>query len=305
MNELSRSIQELPLAALVPVALAVIVGLLLWAAGRRLLRPGFAAAGLLLGGAIGWIVGENVNMGVPAAIPAIVLGIVFAAVAALTYRLAVAVALGLVLGVGGPMAVVALGELQPSRTERETVEEFLPDEAGLPGETPESMPPPADDLDAFDRWLNARAREHFPGTLPGQPLTSEEIAHHLGLGDEVTQHVSTVKNWAEAAYAAVVQIWNDMPERLRPALLGAAATGAMLGLLIGALAPGLSASVVTAFGGGLLWLTGVRILAEHLVDGALMPTTGSAWLILWVTISAIGLSIQWMFRPKRADKSEH
>lgn len=295
MNELSQSIQELPLAGLVPVALAVLVGLLLWAAGRRLVRPGFAAAGLLVGLAIGWIVGENINLGVPPVVPAVVAGVGLAAIAALTYRLAIAGALALVLGIGGPMAVVAVGEFQAA------------DQSDSLGQEPKADSPtdapPGDDRDAFDRWLNERAREHFPGGVPHQDMSTEELARQLGLGEHASQHVETVKSWAEAAYAAVRQVWDDTPQHLRPAILGAAATGALLGLLIGALLPGVSASVVTSFGGGLLWLTGARVLAEHLVDGAMMPATGRGWLVLWIAVSLMGLAIQWMFRPKRADKS--
>lgn len=295
MNELSRSIQELPLAGLVPVALAVVVGLLLWGAGRRLIRPGFAAAGLLIGLALGWIIGENINLGVPAFVPALVAGVGLAAVAALTYRLAVAGALAIVLGVGGPMAVVAVGELQ--HKESSQTQEAV--DAPADGALTDLGTPPAEE-DAFDRWLREKAREHLPG-LVAEDLTTEELAQQLGFSEHASQHMDTVKSWAQAVYAAAKQYWDDLPEHLRPAVLGAAGTGALAGLLIGALIPGLSASIVTAFGGGLLWLTGGRIIAEHLSGHAVLPATGRGWLVLWIAISLIGLVIQWIFRPKRAD----
>ncbi len=315
MNELSQTIQEVPLAGLVPVILLIIVGLLMWTAGRKLLRPGFAAAGLLLGGAAGWLVGENINLGIPGWLVAIIVGIVVAAVASLAYRLAVASALAVVLGVASPMAVISINEMQGAILREQPTDTELPEEPAVPeNERPDWLPdlpdyPNGEDeseavqerIDEIERWLHERIRDQ----MPGMPLQRDSITpNQFTFNDEVAEHLEHVKNFAEAIASGIAEVWNQTPESLRPILVAATILGGLLGLLVGALIPVFSASVVTAFGGSLLWLFGVRILSERLADGAMMPSSVRAWLVLWIIVSVIGLCIQWMFRPKQADKRQ-
>ena len=42
-NDIARAITDLPIAGMIPVGLTLIAGLLLWAAGRRILLGAFAA----------------------------------------------------------------------------------------------------------------------------------------------------------------------------------------------------------------------------------------------------------------------
>lgn len=328
MNDLSQTIQDVPLAGLVPVVLLIVVGLLMWAAGKRLLKPGFAAAGLLVGGALGWLIGESINIGIPGWVAALILGVVFAAVAALTYRLAVAVALALVLGIASPLAVISINELQGAINivERDAeqsesdaplppddADNGLPDWLPQPPEQPNGDPQPTDGfeqdasqqrIDEIEQWLSDRVRQQFPG-VPLQPGQSpEELAQQFGFNDEMAEHFDQVKDFAGAIIDGIADVWNQTPEGLRPVIIAAAILGALLGLLVGALIPVFSASVVTAFGGSLLWLFGSGIVAERFADGAMLPSTGRAWLVLWIVVSVIGLCIQWMFRPRVADKSE-
>ncbi|MHC5113386.1 MAG: hypothetical protein ACYTGP_03030, partial [Planctomycetota bacterium] len=85
-----------------------------------------------------------------------------------------------------------------------------------------------------------------------------------------------------------------------------AAAGAVTGILFAALAPTISSSLVTAFGGSLMWLAGLRlIVAGTGLTGLekLMPAGTGYTLVLWLIIALIGVAIQWTFRAKEADTS--
>src|SRR5436190_3997155 len=110
MSDLSRTIQSLPWSGLVPVALLVVVGLLLWIAGRRVLRAGLIMIGLGVGGVVGWLLGDSIKMGVQ---PWVVMGIgamVIAVVAALSYRVTVVASLATICGLLAPLAVLTLSQ---------------------------------------------------------------------------------------------------------------------------------------------------------------------------------------------------
>jgi hypothetical protein len=291
MSELSQAIQNLPLAGLIPVILLIIVGIILWAAGRRVLRAGFAAAGLIVGGAAGWMLGHAVGLGISPWISAAILGILIACVAALMYRVAVAGALALVFGIAAPMAVVTVAEiqgvdksvLQPVETE--------------PGPEPRKL----DDLDREFATDPLRG-DQSPISPPG--LATDAAVSQFDLGEEAAEQLEQARSYAEQIIAGLQAWWDETPEKLRPAIVGAAIAGVLLGVLFGALAPMLSAAVVTAFGGALLWLSGLRIVAIQLGEpvAAWLPSQATWLLALWLIMSLIGVAIQWMFRPKPADK---
>jgi hypothetical protein len=79
----------------------------------------------------------------------------------------------------------------------------------------------------------------------------------------------------------------------------------LLGLVVGAVASTLSAAAITAVGGSLLWLCGVQVLAIRIgvPEGPWLPSSGSAWLIVWLITSILGVVIQWTFRKRPADKA--
>ena len=105
MSDFSQAIENLPHAGLIPVGLFVVVGLLLWAAGRRVLKAAVASVGFLLGSVLGWGLTTQVSDQVPAVIGAVLLGITLACLFSLLSRLAVTIALALVMGVAAPLAV--------------------------------------------------------------------------------------------------------------------------------------------------------------------------------------------------------
>jgi hypothetical protein len=291
MSEMSQAIQDLPLAGLIPVLLLMLVGLMLWAAGRKLLRAGFAAAGLIVGGALGLLLGTAI--GFSPWIVALVLGIILACLAALAHRVAVAGSLALVFGAAAPLAVVTIAEIQG--VDKSILQEPTESPEGIPG-LEEREP------DEFDRTFgrSGMAPEEF-----GEGGVEEAVvAEQLDLTEETRQALGQARSYAEQLIEAVKAWWAETPEKLRPTIVGAAVGGVLVGVLFGALASGLAAAVVSSFGGALLWLGSLRVVllqAGGPVAGWL-PSTATASLTIWLIISLIGVAIQWMIRPKPADK---
>jgi hypothetical protein len=293
MSELSQAIQDLPLAGLIPVVLLIIVGIILWAAGRRVLRAGFAAAGLILGGAVGWVLGNALTLGVSPWITAAVLGIIVACIAALMYRVAVAGALALVFGIAAPMAVVTVAEIQGVDKSILQPIETEPDDGPAPRE-----------LDELDRFFGDEDPLDGEGPISPPGEAGDDGAGEIDLSEEAAERLQQARSYAEQVLAGLQAWWDETPEKLRPAIIGAVVGGILLGVLFGALAPTLSAAVVTAFGGSLLWLSGLRIVVTQIGEPVTnwLPSQATWLLGLWLIISLIGVAIQWMFRPKPADK---
>ena len=116
--------------------------------------------------------------------------------------------------------------------------------------------------------------------------------------------IIAAKQDAEQIVGAGRSWWERTPEKLRPVVIGAAVTGGLAGLLIGTLAPTLTAVLVTGFGGSLVWLGGLRGLLARAGESveAWLPATTAQIMLAWLVISIIGMAIQWTIRPKTADK---
>ncbi|MFT3684043.1 MAG: hypothetical protein QM783_03780 [Phycisphaerales bacterium] len=107
---LPDALQDLPWLVTIPIAMALIAGLLLWLAGRRLLRPFMILTGLGVGGLIGFLL-------LPVIMPGLALspylGMIAGAASGLTtalllYQVATAVTFGSAIGAGCGIAAAAL-----------------------------------------------------------------------------------------------------------------------------------------------------------------------------------------------------
>jgi hypothetical protein len=284
VEELIKTIQELPWPGLIPVVLLLVLGVVLWAAGRRVLKTGFAAAGLIFGGVLGYAAGGlqavaslNIPAWVFAAVAAVVAAIVFAA----AYRLVLAGAIAILLALLAPLAVLTVkGD--------HTVQTTLFGDVAPAGSEANA--------DEFDRV------EGPAGNAGEQAAPEEQAAAEEGSVSE------TLREWwdraAQILASASAAVWHETPDSLRWTVLAAAAVGALLGLVVGAAAPSFSASVVTALGGSVIMLSSGLVLVTHVKIPltSWMPTTPTALLIWWVVLAVIGLGVQWILRARRADK---
>jgi hypothetical protein len=298
-TDLTQALHEMPNAGLVPVAVLALLGGLLWAAGGRVMRSAFAACGLVLGGAGGWIAGSSLDLaGVPPWAAAALGAILLACLAVLVYRVAIAGALGLVLAVGAAAGVVTVHELQRRADD------------GAASEV-QAWPAEDDGLDEANRWL-------FPGfgsTDAEADAADEEgesaattigrLGPAVGLGPGATERLAQAESYVDRLLASARAEWVATPETLRTLIVGAAIGGLLLGLLLGTLTPTFSTTVVSAFGGSLLWLAPSRVLLARFGPGTLewLPQSATVSILLWILVALLGVGIQWMFRPKQADKA--
>ncbi len=292
MSELSQTIQDLPTLGMIPVGLLVVVGLVLWSAGRRVLRAGFAAVGLIIGGVAGWVLGDSLNLAVSPWVVMALLALVMACVGALVFRLAVASMLAIVCGVAAPLAVITIAELQEGD--------------GSSASSPEIAPEEPSATDEASGWLE----DHNFGEdidIPADALDAgtEIVGQQFDISEGAMETIGEARSYGERLWEAARAHWNRTPEGLRPTIIATAVAGLLAGVLFGTLAPSLGASLVSSFGGSLIWLSGIRVLAGQMGDSIAgwMPSSATSSLAAWLIISITGVVIQWIFRPKQADKN--
>jgi ElaB/YqjD/DUF883 family membrane-anchored ribosome-binding protein len=299
MSELSDSIQALPNQSWIPILVLLVLGIALWLAGGRLLKGAFAAMGLVAGGSIGWIVGSAIDFGVSVWVIALIMALLVACVATLAYRATVAMALAAVLALASPLGVwtAAGAELAPG-----------PETTTVAASDNENLGPvlgkdePELDLDEIDSWLRDLA-DDAKNVVNNGPMAAPEAT--FDLQQEVRDQLENARTLGDELARQARELWDRTPSDLRTRLIGAAAVGALIGFLLGTLATTFSTLFVTAFAGSLTMIVGGWSAATKVgvPDGPWVPDTPNAWLTWWVIIAVIGLVIQWMTRPKRADKA--
>jgi hypothetical protein len=282
----------------VAAALGVLAGLLLWALGRRVLRPALATAGLVGGAAAGWVVAGLLPFDVPALAVTGVAAVVVALVAWFMYRGFVAATLAVVLGVASPAAVVAWHGI--SGAGESVVSSDNTDEGAiLPSEN--SPDPDSASYDVEDRLAEAaeRLEQQYREARDAlrMPVEGEERPEWIDRGEQAT------RDGARRALAW----WKDAPAKLRWTLLATALSGAVLGLLVGLAVPEVASAAITATAGAAVWLGCAALLAANLdydlMNAGWVPSSAAGRILLWIIVTLIGASIQWTLRPKRADKS--
>jgi hypothetical protein len=282
MNDLSQTITDVPWIGLIPVLLLVMVGLLLWVAGRKVLPVCLAAIGLMIGAGVGWVIGDSITTGVAPWAVAALGAVVFALIGALAYRLAVMAALAAVFGLVAPLSVLTVNDLRMqqsgsiSESMRTRVEEF------------KSV------LQQHEETLDQAAEEKSD--------VEQDLEKQLGLSEKGQSNLADVRSVVERLIDGGKELWKKAPEKLQPVLAATAILGAFVGIIIGLLMPKLAAAVVTSMGGSALWLSGGHVLLTRLGggDAAWLPSTCTHWLVVWLITSCVGFGLQWFFRGKRA-----
>lgn len=294
MDATVTAIEELPPAVLVSVCLMVIVGIGLWAAGRQLLKPCVAVMGALLGGTGGWLIGEQLTLGPPPWACGLTLALIMACLAVLLFRVVITMTLAGVIAMAAPVGLLAAAQYQDL----------------WPGSTDEEAPPivataeeavrPVDPLTAFFE----RDRSAQLDTVEESLGFASEFAPET-LDPETVDRISEARTFVEQVIEDAQAAWERTPVRLRAPILVSTVIGLLVGLVLGTFAPTTSTTIVTAFGGSLLWLTGLHTVLVHVGEPAaqIMPNTPAATAAVWLSIALFGVLIQWIFRAKPADTS--
>ncbi|MCZ6834276.1 MAG: hypothetical protein O7G85_00745 [Planctomycetota bacterium] len=327
MNELTQSIQSLPFASLVVSTLLVVIGLILWAAGRRVLKPSFAALALIAGAALGWLIGSRMDFGVPPWAYASIIALLCMCFAALAFRALIATSMALVVALAAPLALWGGAELRGGSSEFGQPDEsiFQLGGGGNSANNKENVDSDPEN-DEIDNWLSDRFGdpESEPEKVSDQTdddqeelesdtvnLTDElqSMANKLDLvisiDDNTEKQIVAAGSYARAISDWAITIWNHTPENLRFSLTVTSVVGGITGLLMGVLASSFCISIVTSFGGSMLWLASTVALAREmeLSENLYTQMPPETWLLGWVGIAIIGLVIQWIFRPAKADNS--
>lgn len=310
-------VTALPWLPLLIGALMLAAGVTLVISGRRTLRPAAALAGLVVGGACGWILAEATAMA-PGWIGAAVGAALLCALCILLFRLAVAGALGLALAFMAGALVLALDTSDAHGPPR-AVDAAPPERPG-PQHTGDDAPGPA----APDpgSWLDERpaesgaapARDPEPGLaerLGGLLRDEARDAARQRVVDEFERHGGDMAR-VDAFTAWAAARWADLRARIlrldpagRRTLLAALTGGLLAGLLLGAFCADVAAIIASAAVGSALVIAGLRIT---LVPLSLEPAAASldrAEILLgaWALFAAAGSVVQWTNRGRRADRS--
>jgi len=280
MPELIHKVAESEGSGVVLTIGALIVGVVLWAAGRRMLRTAFGAAGLLIGAGAGVAIAQwpvVASTGAPEWVIILVMALLLAVVCAAAYRLTLAAAIGVLLASIAPVGVLAA-------VERGWM--HLPE-----GETL-GPAPTAEEILAMPAPPSMTEGEQEDGSTAVESTAAEDLPRWRQWG---------VDAW-DAVVAAPKRAWEMSDETLRWTMVAASGSGLVAGLMLGAAAPSLAASLVTSLFGSLLLLgSGCTLAVKLNVPDRFLPHDTLQWLLWWAVAAVIGLGLQWTLRPKPAD----
>lgn len=274
----------LPWGAEALAAAGLVVGLALWLAGRKVLRPFFALAAASLLGAAGFFLPAGLGASFNPHLTLAVGAVTGAVVGMLLYRFAMALTLAVALGALSPTLFAAATGLHAQRPAQQRA--LSPEELALPGVPMQGADPSAEAQPAHE--AAAAAGEAAP--LPDQ-------------GAEAAQRVRAFLREASLELEAR---WVALPLNVRLLLLGVSASGALVGFLAGMAFPKPVALMATAMVGPLLWVPcGLSLASLHGLDlSAVAPETAQSWLLVWLVLSAVGAAAQWTAFSRKADSSK-
>ncbi len=300
------NLPDLPWGAyLIPLGV-LIAGLVLWVAGRKVLKPITVAVFGLVGTTIGYvIIGPLPAAAGIAPIWVWTLGLtaVGLIVGSLLFRFAMGLGLGLTLaGVGVLTAAIITGP---------------------PGNTPPNDPTaaalsevsdPIDRLRAEGLALRERLRLRLseanlqlaspadaskPQTPP-TPTDDTDAARRF-----VTEAQQNAAAFASALWQEAKAAWNMRSPTQRLSMLVAAGVGFILGTWLGVGVPKWAAGAVTALAGAALWLSaGAWLVTSAGLPGAarVESFTAGQWLVIWGVIAMLGVALQWSGLAERRKK---
>lgn len=252
-----------PVMTVVMVAL-VILGLVLWLAGRKIVGFACAVSGLVLGAVAGLAVGQRFAEQGAYILPLIIGGgIAGALLAALMFRVWMALSGAAILALAAPAIVLAW--------------------QGTPLEVPVVEPA-----------ATTQTAEEMPAEAPASEQGAALAQHAL----------DAAQTWYDQQVAALKAWWQDLMPSIRAVIYAAALAGGVLGLLIGLIAPKMAASFETALVGGLLLLLpGRELIIAHAPDVAGYLPQSPRGLVIWLgLITLLGFLLQWTLFGRKTDK---
>ena len=312
-SQIQSVFTDLPASGVIPVLLIGMVGVLLWLAGHRVLRTGIAGLGFVVGLSVGWLVIDILGRPVEPWFGGCVAGIMFALIGAFASKLIVTVAMAAVLALAAPLMTLSvaefgglsLGNASISSRDQNSKDSGSHFDLHAGSDDVESSPVESADNGNIETAVDVLMTDQ-QAKLDEIKSKIDELRGQLPEIDAGTQaHIDEVRHVFADVTGALWERWAEADQRLRLTLLVSAIVGGLLGLLFGTLSPRFSGSVVTAIAGSLIvlvcaWIVVMRVEAP---STSWMPASPLGWSICWMCVAIIGLSIQWTFRQRPADKA--
>lgn len=276
-------------AAIAIVGGTLLGGLILWFAGRKLVKPAFALLGAVAGGLLGaiFVPASGLAASLPASLPpmwvglggGVIIGLIISIAAFRFALIAVSALSGSALAT--LIAVVAVG-LQAA---------------------PDSEAPPLNSSEMLLKDVPVGAPDEFAANDPSVEEPSLEDPSNASQDDRADPTAAdapegiTAENarafFGELAGELRETYWEPVPTWKRSSVIGAGFLGLLVGAAIGLLMPNRSATIITAFAGAGLWVPSVASIATWAgTPKAWFDHSPTTWLVVWIVISGLGVIVQ-------------
>jgi len=280
--ELPQSVSDLSLPPSAHALLAggVLVGVILWLFGRRLLRVGFVLAGGAAGAVVAYFAAPALGIGADPVIAGGAGALAGAILGGLVFRVSVAAAAGSLVGA---MAVACAVALAPhTQADLRAAADAPLDWSGVIGPSLE--------------WK-----------FEPEPFDLGELAPEFAA--RTSDPAEQVRAFVDSLAEEIRPRWNELPTTTRMRITSAGVVGFLLGMASGLFWPKRAAGVISGFLGPAIFLPCAALLALSPDSPFPLPSVQSPlsspliWLGAWFALGLVGTALQWTRRRPEADKT--
>lgn len=265
----------------------LVMGLVLWVSGGKLLKPAVVLTGVLLGAIVGSALAAGLKLpdfqGIPAPYAGLGLGgLLGLGLSLALFRVAVAGIAGVGLGACAAAAAALAVGVGPAQT---------------------ASPP-----DASERL--ARVREQIAAlSMNDVDMLRQQLAGNVEQRSLPTAEVVPVslRSISTEVSDQVAARWAALGSEPRLALLAGGTLGMLIGGIMGLLSPKRGGALVTAMIGAGLWIgAGAWLTDRYAANLAQSPWAAwvlahpPAWAVIWIMLGLIGFAAQRSAEPKPA-----
>jgi hypothetical protein len=302
-KDLSASLEHLPPVAHLLAAAGVVIGLVLWAVGRKILRLVFAALGSLAGGGAGFFLLPTVAPEVIGGFPSphvglIVGGLIGVTLGIVLFRFAVGILLAIGMGVAATLIGAAAVQFQPVTDSEALRRDYEALSAPLQMPLPDPTVPEAEPAGEIDP-PRERAPPAEPEGPPPPAADQDQLRSMLKAAEPVAERV---RLFIQARADEFGEAWGQLSGRQQATVVSAALAGVAAGFILGLLFPAKSSAAATAMVGAAVWMPCLTWLWRAMdAPGAeqLVTLAPALWLAAWVLAAFLGFAIQSVGLVKR------
>ena len=269
--------QQVPVWGDVLIGLIGAYGILLWLFGRRLVRPTFTVTGMLAGLVVVAVIFRQ-QLSQLNVIPWLVLAAVGGGLVAwVLYRLWMALLLAAALAIAAPWSIAVWQATQP------------PDVADQLAEQGQAL--------VEQNVPNLGDLIELPAPDAGDEGKSSEVSSSDTLADQIAEAIQQIiDQWR--------QWWADLGKGGQWTFASVGLGGVAVGLAVGLITPNFAAALLTSMLGAMLAIGAMLRLGGVYLPKVMesVPTEGRG---LWVVAAAavvVGVTVQWIFHLRSADK---